>query len=123
MIIPLISLVVATVLILMNTSSTKTMLTKQKVDIIARQYILKMETDGYLMQNEEDNLIKELNKIGLENISLDGTTKNNVGYGKEINLNISGYLKTEELKVYNLTLDKKEKFIPIHVEEVSTSKS
>lgn len=123
MIIPLIALVIAMVLILMNSNATKTMITKQKVDIVARQYILKMETDGYLMSNEEDSLIKELNKIGLQNVSLNGTTKTNVGYGKEINLNISGYITTKELKVVNLGLEKKEKSIPIHVEEVSTSKS
>lgn len=63
---------------------------KASVSQISRQYILKMETYGYLTENDRDNLVRSLAEIGLENISLAGTDMSEVGYGNEINLYISG---------------------------------
>ncbi len=63
---------------------------KASVSQISRQYILKMETYGYLTENDRDNLIRSLSESGLENISLAGTDTSEVGYGNEIKLYISG---------------------------------
>lgn len=57
---------------------------------VAREYTLLMETEGYLKQEDQANLISELESYGLYNISLSGTTTSEVEYGDRIYLKISG---------------------------------
>lgn len=56
----------------------------------AREYMLIMETEGYLTPADRANLISELESYGLYNISLSGTTTSEVDYGTRIYLKISG---------------------------------
>lgn len=56
----------------------------------AREFMLRMETEGYLDDAAKDELIKELEESGLKNVDLSGTTINPVGYGDKIYLCISG---------------------------------
>ncbi len=63
---------------------------KWQMNQVAREYLLIMETEGYLTAADKAELIKELEECGLYNISLSGTTVNEVGYGERIYLNISG---------------------------------
>lgn len=57
---------------------------------VAREYILIMETEGYLSSTDQGNMIAELEGYGLYNISLAGTTTSEVSYGQRIYLCISG---------------------------------
>ena len=57
---------------------------------VAREYLLIMETEGYLSEADRANLIDELESYGLYNISLSGTTVSEVDYGDRIYLCISG---------------------------------
>ena len=57
---------------------------------VAREYLLIMETDGYLSGTNQANMIAELESYGLYNISLSGTTTREVEYGERIYLCISG---------------------------------
>ena len=68
---------------------------KAEVGQIARKYILRMETIGYLAGSDSNNLTAELMEIGVEDINLDGTTFSPVGYGSAISLRITGKLKGE----------------------------
>jgi len=56
----------------------------------AREYMLIMETEGYLPAADQAALIAELQGYGLYNISLSGTTTREVNYGDRIYLKISG---------------------------------
>lgn len=56
----------------------------------AREYMLIMETEGYLPTADQAALIAELESYGLYNISLSGTTMREVNYGDRIYLKISG---------------------------------
>ena len=56
----------------------------------AREYMLIMETEGYLPAVDQTALIAELESYGLYNISLGGTTMQEVNYGDRIYLKISG---------------------------------
>ena len=60
---------------------------------VAREYMLIMETEGYLKPTDEANLVTELESYGLYNISLSGTTRSEVDYGSRIYLNINGTYK------------------------------
>ena len=57
---------------------------------VAREYLLIMETEGYLNSSDESNLRNDLSTLGLKNIDLSGTTKAEVGYGNRIYLKIRG---------------------------------
>lgn len=63
----------------------------------ARETLLVMETEGYLKSDEQSRLLSELNDLGLHNISLDGTTQSEVGYGSDIRLNIKGTYTNKRL--------------------------
>ena len=56
----------------------------------AREYMLIMETEGYLPAADQTALIAELESYGLYNISLSGTTMREVNYGDRIYLKIPG---------------------------------
>lgn len=68
---------------------------KTEVGQIARKYILRMETIGCLAGNDCNNLIAELEAMGVADISLEGTTFSPVGYGSAISLRITGKLEGE----------------------------
>ena len=55
-----------------------------------REYMLIMETEGYLPASDQTALIAELDSYGLYNISLSGMTMREVNYGDQIYLKISG---------------------------------
>ena len=63
---------------------------KMMVGQAARNYVLKMETVGYLTGQEEQSLRRELAEQGISEVSLEGTTKASVAYGDEITLKITG---------------------------------
>ena len=63
---------------------------KTMISQLARSYILRMETEGYLTQMQEVELRNQLAAQGVKNVDLSGTTKEPVGYGAEIILRISG---------------------------------
>lgn len=56
----------------------------------AREYMLLMETEGYLKPEDEEALIDQLESYGLTNVSLSGTTRSQVEYGEKIYLRIEG---------------------------------
>ena len=56
----------------------------------AREYMLIMETEGYLKPADQAALKAELESYGLYNISFTGTTTSEVDYGERIYLCISG---------------------------------
>ena len=57
---------------------------------IAREYLLLMETEGYLTLGDELKMLDELSDKGLYDISLTGTTLHEVNYGDTIYLKIKG---------------------------------
>ena len=63
---------------------------KTMVSQVARNYVLKMETVGYLAPVDETALLKELSELGIEEVELSGTTMEPVSYGAEITLKITG---------------------------------
>lgn len=66
---------------------------KMAVSQLARKYILRMETVGYLTENDQVSLQQELIEQGVTDISLDGSTMHVTMYGEPITLHIRGRLK------------------------------
>ena len=68
---------------------------KTRVNQIARRYILRMETVGYLDVSDKGMLSRELEEAGVTELKLDGTTIQPVPYGELITLRIRGKLGGE----------------------------
>ncbi len=70
-------------------------LIQQKITVnqLARRYILRMETVGYLTDADRVSLQVELEQLGVTDVNLEGTTSSQVTYGDPITLQIRGKLK------------------------------
>ena len=76
---------------------TGLMLKKLEISQLSRQYILKMETEGYLNESNKQSLLQELHALGVQNIDLSGTTLQPVSYGETILLKIKGTVSTRTI--------------------------
>nr|WP_318685791.1 hypothetical protein [uncultured Acetatifactor sp.] len=81
---------------------------KSQVSQLARKYILKMETTGCLTANDRTELVLELERLGVTQVDLTGTTMDAANYSEPISLEISGKIKGE---------------FPFEEKRVSTSKN
>ena len=79
---------------------------RQALYMTTREYLLKMETKGYLTAEDRTDLLYDLGTNGLTEIDLSGTTLSQVPYGETICLSVSGKL-TENVVAGNWTEAKK----------------
>ncbi|MCD7835113.1 MAG: hypothetical protein LUG83_00325 [Lachnospiraceae bacterium] len=84
-----------TVIVVSYFGCIELVLQKTKVGQLAREYILRMETVGYLTADDQTNLLRELEEIGVTGGELGDTTTQPAGYGQRIVLDISGKLRGE----------------------------
>ena len=71
---------------------------QNKIERAYRQYLLQMETQGYLTDSARASLIQDLTALGVTNIDLSGTTISPVEYGGKVVLHISGDLAVDAVK-------------------------
>lgn len=117
------ALFVVTIMIMILTSWTVNIENKSRVDLIARKYLLKMETEGYLTEEGKQNLLDELRENKMSDISLMGTSFSQVGYGKNIELSITGFLEIYHLEWVNLfSINKDNELIKVNKHLTSTAK-
>ena len=64
---------------------------------VARTYLLRMEADGYLTEENRNLMISELDALDMENIDLTGTSFTDVGYGNRIRLVIRGVVNLNDM--------------------------
>lgn len=63
---------------------------KWQISQVAREYMLLMETEGYLTDSDKALLESELESLGMYDISFEGSTLAEAGYGERIYLKIRG---------------------------------
>lgn len=90
MLVALIGIVIVTAFLVIIFGAFAGISNKWAMRQTAREYLLIMETEGYLKPEDKSNLIADLQREGLYNISLSGTTTRQVGYGDRIYLKITG---------------------------------
>ena len=88
-----ISILAMSIVLIAYIGNVNLMLKKSEVNQIARKYILQMETKGYLTEADKSSLLLDLETIGLQQISINGTTNTQVHYGEIIQLQINGVMK------------------------------
>ncbi len=76
--------------------------TLERAEQIARQYMLRMEADGYLTTEAGNELVNDLMGIGGDRINLSGTTMGRCEYGTTIKLCISMRLPVETISVLDM---------------------
>ena len=65
---------------------------------VARTYLLQMETDGYLTEENKGLLLNDLAALDMVNIDLTGTSFTDVGYGNQVRLVIRGKVNLKDIK-------------------------
>lgn len=98
----LLGVVVVSIMTMMYLSYMSDYDKKEYADMVAREYILMMETKGYLSYAEGMEIVTKLRAAGFENISLAGTSLVKADYSSEIKLCINARLKGKEFVVNNL---------------------
>ncbi len=88
----LISLSLVAVLVVLSAGFFRAFEQRDAVSQLTREYLLIMETEGYLSQARREELLSSLGEAGLEQVSLEGSTLSPVSYGDRISLCVSGIL-------------------------------
>lgn len=86
-----------TVLMMSYLGSMQLLDTKARISQAARKYILRMETVGYLTQNDLLQLSGELTQLGATELDFTGSTMSQVDYGSPILLVIRGKIAGQSI--------------------------
>ncbi|MDR0949433.1 MAG: hypothetical protein LBM69_07975 [Lachnospiraceae bacterium] len=70
---------------------------KTQAHQIARNYMLRMETAGYLAAYDQAALIQQLENLGIQTPDFSGSTMHEVSYGNQITLHIRGKIVGKSL--------------------------
>ena len=91
---------------------------------ITRKYMLRMEADGYLTQENKNAMVLELQTLGVDGVDLTGTSLTDVGYGNQVTLNVKGTLTVRSIVFRGFSKSMlKEERIPWSVNRVSVAKN
>lgn len=100
--IPLLAIVAMFIMLMAFILSNKDSNKINEVDSIIRDYTLSMESKGYLDTESRNELIRDLQDLGVSNINLAGTTTSKVGYGKRIHLVVNGQVEVTSYELEGL---------------------
>ena len=90
----------------------------------ARACMLRMESDGYLTEENRIMLMERLQELDMEQIDLTGTTFTDAGYGNQIQLVISGKIKLAEIDFRSFrTAIMSSRKVDVSIEKVSVAKN
>lgn len=98
----------------------------QKLDInqTTRRYLLKMEADGYMTDDDRTEFLNELARLGVTGVSLTGTTFTDAGYGNDVVLQFTGRLHYTGVRLVSLVEAYSEAMTDtIHERIISTAKN
>lgn len=90
MLVFLIGTIITTAFLVIVFGAFSSISNKWQMRQVSREYMLLMETEGYLNATDKAAMITELESFGLKNITITGTTTSQVSYGETIYLKISG---------------------------------
>ncbi len=120
----LIGIAAVSVLSLMYITYMDIMDRREMVFQISREYLLRMETEGYLTDEAAKEMISEIEKTGAVNINLAGTTLSKSEYGKEITLSIDARIPMNEMALTDLfNIDTDRVYKRLHIVKKTTAKN
>ncbi|MDR2042808.1 MAG: hypothetical protein LBQ15_00260 [Clostridium sp.] len=98
---------------------------KLEVGQLARKYILRMETVGFLTAHDKAALTRELEELGITEVDFSASTMSEQAYGSPITLRIQGMIPGREMTVEQglfSALFRRQGY-PFHEIRVSTAKN
>lgn len=119
----LLTLFVVFFLLMTYINMSKAIEKKNAMDVLARQYIIRMETYGKLTESDRDDLKAQLESLGCANIDFTGTSLTEVGYGNTVVLCIKGTMPIGVLSwLDGLDTDFSTNMVPFSIYKASTGK-
>lgn len=120
----LLGIAAVSVLSLMYITYMDIMDRREMVYQISREYLLRMETEGYLTSEAASEMISEIQETGASSINLAGTTLTKSEYGKEITLCIDARIPMDEMVITNLfNVNKRRVYKNLHIVKKTTAKN
>lgn len=121
----MLTILAMSILVMAYLECTGLMMKKLEIGQISRKYILKMETDGYLDEQNKERMLKELEEAGMSKIDISGTTLQPVSYGDAVYLKIRGNVEGRILGTGDEIWENGFKTATFYVEEekMSTAKN
>lgn len=93
-----ITILAMSIVVMAYLECTGLMMKKLEISQVSRRYILTMETQGYLTEQNKQNLLMELGALGMQGIDISGTTLQPVPYGETILLKLKGTIGTRTIE-------------------------
>lgn len=121
----LIGILALTFLLFINIGFTNTVGKRNNIELVAHEYILRMETEGRLTNEAEEELVKTLTDMGMVEIDIIHGTSTPVIYGDVIKLEIKGKLVTTSFVMSNVgfkLLKDDTTSIPVNITKTSVSR-
>ncbi|MFI3238103.1 MAG: hypothetical protein R3Y47_08785 [Lachnospiraceae bacterium] len=117
------SIVVVLCIVIMSGEWMSVIRRRDEINQVARSYLLKMESTGYLQEEDKDDLLSLLGDMNISNIDLSGTTLSSVSYGDHIYLCIEGIFEYEVVELIPFQEKEYELLtMPFEIEMMSTAK-
>ncbi len=111
------------IMVITSLNAFKDMENKNNIGHVGRNYMLRIESNGYLSKSDEFNMVRELESLGVTDINTIGTTKSKVGYGNECLLNISGKYKMTVVEFMDhFNVKESTQIVDVLINKKSTSK-
>ena len=97
MLIMILTLMMALILIMAYTSWHSKLAAQDSIYLTVGTYLKAIESSGCLTEEQKEQLVNELERYGMENINLEGTTLAHVPYGSRVTLRIRGRVHLSEV--------------------------
>lgn len=110
-------------ILLINISLSSTTVKRSNIDLVVHEYIMRMETEGCLTDDAEEQLRKTLTDMGMQDIVITGTISP-VNYGDRIMLTVQGDLINTAYHMSSnvFALVKGQTSIPVSISKTSVSR-
>lgn len=91
------TLMMALILIMAYASWHSKLAAQDSIYLTVGTYLKSIESSGCLTEEQKEQLVNELERYGMENINLEGTTFTHVPYGGKVTLRVRGRVHLSEV--------------------------
>ncbi len=97
MLVMILTLMMALILIMAYASWHGRLAAQDSIYLTIGTYLKSIESSGCLTEEQKEQLVNELERYGMENINLEGTTLAHVPYGSKVTLRVRGRVHLSEV--------------------------
>lgn len=108
---------------LTDSAMNKDMVSSSFTSNVLKEYLLRMESKGYLSPSDEMEMIQDFKQIGIVDIDTSGTTKIKPKYGSKIYLKVKGNYQSNTYEMNGWSMKEKKEKVPVKFSKSTISKS